>query len=255
METIAEEVFYSKILPLLNIDPKSCVYKRVAPIVKSRKDHIGLYKSEFGKHCFFMVVDPKSKGEVNKKYQDIYYLPPTLETSSFKSDQTTKYLIPASIWQPSVPRKTWISLLEVEMPEVNQLNLNFTKFDPPKEEKVVVAEADLTRNAGHIVNPYVDDVPGQGPKVPEAYDQVNPDHYKSSGIESIEVIEAFFKDNYNLGTTFKYMARSGKKPGVPAKVDISKGIWYLFNELKSHMPKEEIKKFIEEDIIPKHVNA
>ena len=47
-------------------------------------------------------------------------------------------------------------------------------------------------------------------------DMVNhPPHYQTeSGLEAIEVIEAFFSENYLLGTTFKYLARAGKKDDV-----------------------------------------
>lgn len=40
----------------------------------------------------------------------------------------------------------------------------------------------------------------------------NPAHYQSdTGLEAIEVIRAFFKDNYNLGQVFKYIARCDRK--------------------------------------------
>lgn len=62
----------------------------------------------------------------------------------------------------------------------------------------------------------------------------NPAHYQTeSGLEAIEVIEAFFKENYHLGNAFKYMARAGKK--VDELEDIEKAIWYL----------ERYKKFLE----------
>lgn len=54
----------------------------------------------------------------------------------------------------------------------------------------------------------------------------NPAHYQTeSGLEAIEVIEAFFEDNYHLGNAFKYMARAGKKNNE--REDIQKAIWYL----------------------------
>lgn len=58
-------------------------------------------------------------------------------------------------------------------------------------------------------------------------DMVNhPPHYQTeSGLEAIEVIEAFFADNYCLGTTFKYLARAGKKGDVVE--DLEKARWYL----------------------------
>lgn len=58
-------------------------------------------------------------------------------------------------------------------------------------------------------------------------DNVNhPAHYQTdNGLEAIEVIEAFFENNYHLGNAFKYMARAGKKNDELE--DIEKAIWYL----------------------------
>lgn len=58
-------------------------------------------------------------------------------------------------------------------------------------------------------------------------DMVNePPHYKTeSGLEAIEVIEAFFSDNYHLGNVFKYLARAGKKNDRIE--DMCKARWYL----------------------------
>lgn len=58
-------------------------------------------------------------------------------------------------------------------------------------------------------------------------DNVNhPAHYQTeSGMEAIDVIEAFFRTNYYLASTFKYMARAGKKNDE--REDIEKAIWYL----------------------------
>lgn len=58
-------------------------------------------------------------------------------------------------------------------------------------------------------------------------DNVNhPAHYQTeSGMEAIDVIEAFFRTNYHLGNAFKYMARAGKKNDE--REDIEKAIWYL----------------------------
>lgn len=39
----------------------------------------------------------------------------------------------------------------------------------------------------------------------------NPPHYKSGGMEAIDVIEAFFHSNSHLTNTFKYIAQAGKK--------------------------------------------
>lgn len=58
-------------------------------------------------------------------------------------------------------------------------------------------------------------------------DAVNsPQHYQAeSGLEAIEVIEAFFPDNFYFANAFKYIARAGKKDDIVE--DIEKAIWYL----------------------------
>ena len=66
-------------------------------------------------------------------------------------------------------------------------------------------------------------------------DVVNhPSHYASeSGLEAIEVIEAFFHGNAFLANTFKYIARAGKKGGEAKRLeDLRKARWYLEREIK-----------------------
>lgn len=66
-------------------------------------------------------------------------------------------------------------------------------------------------------------------------DDVNhPSHYASdSGLEAVEVIEAFFHGNAFLANTFKYIARAGKKGGVAKRLeDLKKARWYLEREIK-----------------------
>ena len=71
-------------------------------------------------------------------------------------------------------------------------------------------------------------------KIIEEVDNVNrPSHYISnSGIESIDVIEAFDL-GFNLGNSVKYILRSGKKGGSREKEieDLKKSIWYLKREI------------------------
>ncbi|ERB55315.1 hypothetical protein N806_29745 [Rhodococcus sp. P27] len=56
----------------------------------------------------------------------------------------------------------------------------------------------------------------------------NPPHYQTeSGLEAIDVIEAFFEDNHYLATTFKYIARAGKKDPDKTLQDLQKAQWYL----------------------------
>jgi len=55
-------------------------------------------------------------------------------------------------------------------------------------------------------------------------DQVNhPSHYRSNGMEVIDVIEAF-KLNFFEGNIIKYILRHGKKNGLE---DLNKAKWYL----------------------------
>ena len=60
-------------------------------------------------------------------------------------------------------------------------------------------------------------------------DPINPDHYRSGGMEAIDVIEAFFPDSFHLGNAFKYIARAGKKGG--AIEDLRKSVWYVQREI------------------------
>ena len=61
-------------------------------------------------------------------------------------------------------------------------------------------------------------------------DPINPDHYRSGGMEAIDVIEAFFPDSFHLGNAFKYIARAGKKSD--AIEDLQKSVWYIQREIE-----------------------
>ena len=73
-------------------------------------------------------------------------------------------------------------------------------------------------------------------------DSVNhPNHYKSKGIEAIDVIDAFGLD-FCLGNVVKYVLRAGRK--VNALEDIEKAKWYIDHYLErqgSHGKKEVSK--------------
>ena len=60
-------------------------------------------------------------------------------------------------------------------------------------------------------------------------DPINPDHYRSGGMEAIDVIEAFFPASFHLGNAFKYIARAGKKGD--AIEDLQKSVWYVRREI------------------------
>lgn len=58
----------------------------------------------------------------------------------------------------------------------------------------------------------------------------NPPHYQTpSGLEAIDVIEAFFPDSFHLGNAFKYIARAGRKGDYVE--DLRKSIWYINREI------------------------
>lgn len=66
-----------------------------------------------------------------------------------------------------------------------------------------------------------------GPFVEERETVNHLEHYKSGGIEVIDVIEAFDL-NFRLGNSVKYILRSSKKGGVE---DLKKAQWYLQREI------------------------
>ena len=65
----------------------------------------------------------------------------------------------------------------------------------------------------------------------------HPPHYKSGGLEAIDVIEAFDLD-FCLGNTVKYVLRAGRKSGESTLRDLKKAEWYL----KRRIAQLELKK-------------
>jgi len=59
--------------------------------------------------------------------------------------------------------------------------------------------------------------------------EIRPDYYKSNGVETIDVIEAF-ELNFNLGNVVKYVLRAGKKQGEEKEKDLNKALFYLKRE-------------------------
>lgn len=59
--------------------------------------------------------------------------------------------------------------------------------------------------------------------------EIRPDYYKSNGVETIDVIEAFDL-NFNLGNVVKYVLRAGKKQGEEKEKDLNKALFYLKRE-------------------------
>ncbi|MGH6796577.1 MAG: DUF3310 domain-containing protein [Methylocella sp.] len=77
--------------------------------------------------------------------------------------------------------------------------------------------------------------PGQEPLDEDSQrirDAINPPHYRSAGgLESIEVIEAFFLDKPYRWAPMKYLFRAGKKPGQDEVQDLRKAIWWIEREI------------------------
>ena len=67
----------------------------------------------------------------------------------------------------------------------------------------------------------------------EMFDPVTkPKHYTTnSGMEAIEVIEAFAKDNAHRAAALKYLLRAGKKNDTVE--DLRKAIWWIEREISS----------------------
>lgn len=63
-----------------------------------------------------------------------------------------------------------------------------------------------------------------------------PSHYTYSGIEPIEVVEAWGL-GYRLGNVVKYLARAGHKGDALA--DLKKARWYLDREIKKRERKDQ----------------
>ena len=61
--------------------------------------------------------------------------------------------------------------------------------------------------------------------------EIRPDYYKSNGVETIDVIEAFDL-NFNLGNVIKYVLRAGKKQGEEKEKDLNKACFYLKREVE-----------------------
>lgn len=62
-------------------------------------------------------------------------------------------------------------------------------------------------------------------------ESTNPGHYQASGLEAIEVIEAFALD-FCLGNAVKYICRHGRKSDGATAIDIKKARWYLTRRIE-----------------------
>jgi hypothetical protein len=64
-------------------------------------------------------------------------------------------------------------------------------------------------------------------------DQIEPEHYKTGGIETIDFMKAKMKhsqfEGYLLGNVIKYISRYQEKNGI---TDLQKAEWYLKELIK-----------------------
>lgn len=67
----------------------------------------------------------------------------------------------------------------------------------------------------------------------------NPAHYKSGGIEVIDVIESFDL-NFRLANVIKYVLRAGRKGD--ALEDLEKAAWYLDREIDKLETQAELEE-------------
>ncbi|NQZ76816.1 MAG: DUF3310 domain-containing protein [Ekhidna sp.] len=74
-----------------------------------------------------------------------------------------------------------------------------------------------------------------------SYDMVNPDHYKSFSVETIDMMVSIWGvesvATHCEITAFKYKMRAGDKPGSIVSTDLDKARWYLnkSNELRGEI--------------------
>jgi len=68
----------------------------------------------------------------------------------------------------------------------------------------------------------------------------HPSHYNMGKFEVIDVIHDW-KLGFNRGNAIKYLARAGHKDQAKYIEDLNKAIFYIKDEIKRHLDKEELK--------------
>lgn len=69
----------------------------------------------------------------------------------------------------------------------------------------------------------------------DASDPINPAHYRSGGLEAIDVIEKFDL-GFCQGNALKYILRAGRKTD-DARTDLRKAAWYIERAIAQLEPK------------------
>ena len=93
----------------------------------------------------------------------------------------------------------------------------------------------LEKGVGDVILPCEE---GQGGRS-EAVD--HPAHYKSGGIEAIDVIRAF-NLGFSLGNAVKYILRAGRKDSSKEIEDLKKAAWYIDEEIKWRSRNGSVKE-------------
>lgn len=65
-------------------------------------------------------------------------------------------------------------------------------------------------------------------------DPINPDHYRTGGVETIDFIQYGGFSEFTLGNAVKYLARAGKKSSDPRE-DLRKAMWYIERAVKDNV--------------------
>lgn len=229
--------FWHHIFPVLQksmpaLTTNNCDYKIVVPFkIKGKNNlHVGVYEREFNKVMFIVMSKSASEKEMlNPLHTSLYVLMGKTKTG-YTSSEKDKYEVPLSDLGMALTLSQMESVLH-------------------PHRVVAASQLDLFPTPVAPTQPVADEA-----AMEEEYNHVNPNHYKSNtGLQVIDVINAFFAHSFQLGNTFKYMARAGKKPETPIEVDLKKGMWYLIDEMKKHMSKEEIKNYLQKEIIDQHL--
>ena len=74
-------------------------------------------------------------------------------------------------------------------------------------------------------------------------DKINPNHYKTNGLECIALTEML---NFCMGNAMKYLWRCGDKEGESKSDDLKKALWYF---------KRERKRLVENNSVPNNAFA
>lgn len=90
---------------------------------------------------------------------------------------------------------------------------------------------------------------------PKTDDPINPSHYKSGGIETIDVIEDFFANDYLGGSATKYTCRYEKKGGPEKRLEDAKKLrWFLVriterDKAGGIMPRYGVSRFEVQEVV------